>query len=54
MQRPAPGPYHATYAASKAFVHSFAEGIRVELQGTGVTVTSLLLGPTDTATAWRR
>ena len=28
----APGPYHATYAASKAFVHSFAEGIRVELE----------------------
>ena len=22
----APGPYHATYAASKAFVHSFAKG----------------------------
>ena len=44
----APGPYHATYAASKAFVHSFAEGIRVELKGTGVTVTSLMPGPTDT------
>jgi short-subunit dehydrogenase len=44
----APGPYHATYAASKAFVHSFAEGIRHELQGTGVTVTSLMPGPTDT------
>lgn len=44
----APGPYHATYAASKAFVHSFAEGIRHELKGTGVTVTSLMPGPTDT------
>jgi short-subunit dehydrogenase len=44
----APGPYHATYAASKAFVHSFAEGIRVELADTGVTVTSLMPGPTDT------
>lgn len=44
----APGPYQATYAASKAFVHSFAEGIRVELADTGVTVTSLLPGPTDT------
>jgi short-subunit dehydrogenase len=43
-----PGPYHATYAASKAFVHSFAEAIRVELSGTGVTVTSLMPGPTDT------
>lgn len=44
----APGPFHATYAASKAFVHSFAEGIRHELKGTGVTVTSLMPGPTDT------
>jgi short-subunit dehydrogenase len=44
----APGPYHATYAASKAFVHSFAEGIRHELSDTGVTVTSLMPGPTDT------
>ena len=44
----APGPYHTTYAASKAFVHSFAEGIRVELQDLGVTVTSLMPGPTET------
>lgn len=44
----APGPYHATYAASKAFVHSFAEGVREELKDTGVTVTSLMPGPTDT------
>jgi short-subunit dehydrogenase len=44
----APGPYHATYAASKAFGHSFAEGIREELKDTGVSVTSLMPGPTDT------
>jgi uncharacterized protein len=44
----APGPFHATYAASKAFVHSFAEGIRYELKDTGVSVTSLMPGPTDT------
>lgn len=44
----APGPYHATYAASKAFVHSFAEAIREELKDTGVSVTSLMPGPTDT------
>jgi short-subunit dehydrogenase len=44
----APGPYQATYAASKAFVHSFAEGIREELKDTGVTVTSLMPGPTET------
>jgi short-subunit dehydrogenase len=44
----APGPFHATYAASKAFDHSFAAGIRTELKDTGVTVTSLLPGATDT------
>jgi short-subunit dehydrogenase len=43
-----PGPYYATYAASKSFVHSFAEAIRYELKDTGVTVTSLMPGPTDT------
>lgn len=43
-----PGPYYATYAASKAFVLSFAEGIRVELADTGVSVTALMPGPTDT------
>jgi uncharacterized protein len=43
-----PGPYYATYAASKAFVLSFAEAIRYELDGTGVTVTALMPGPTDT------
>ncbi|WP_435771606.1 SDR family NAD(P)-dependent oxidoreductase [Nocardioides sp. SYSU DS0651] len=44
----APAPFQPTYAASKAFVHSFAEAIRHELKGTGVTVTSLMPGPTDT------
>ena len=43
-----PGPYYATYAASKAFVLSFAEAVRSELADTGVTVTALLPGPTDT------
>ncbi|NYE36767.1 short-subunit dehydrogenase [Nocardioides cavernae] len=43
-----PGPGHAAYAASKAFVHSFAEAIRHELADTGVSVTSLQPGPTDT------
>ena len=43
-----PGPFHATYAASKAFVHSFAEAIRTELKDTGVTITSLMPGPTET------
>jgi short-subunit dehydrogenase len=44
-----PGPYLAVYAASKAFLQSFAEAIRYELKDTGVTVTSLLPGATDTA-----
>lgn len=43
-----PGPYYATYAASKAFVLSFAEAVRHELLDTGVTVTALMPGPTDT------
>jgi len=43
-----PGPYYATYAASKAFTLSFAEALRHELKDTGVTVTALLPGPTDT------
>jgi uncharacterized protein len=43
-----PGPYYATYAASKAFLQSFAEAIRFELKDTGVSVTALQPGPTDT------
>ncbi|WNB84492.1 SDR family NAD(P)-dependent oxidoreductase [Cellulomonas sp. ATA003] len=43
-----PGPYYATYAASKAFVQSFADAVRHELADSGVTVTTLLPGPTDT------
>lgn len=43
-----PGPYYATYAASKAFVLSFAEALRHEVKDAGVTVTALMPGPTDT------
>jgi len=43
-----PGPYYATYAASKAFLQSFAQAIRFELKDTGVTVTALQPGPTET------
>jgi short-subunit dehydrogenase len=43
-----PGPYYAVYAASKAFVQSFAEALRYELKETEVTVTSLQPGATDT------
>ncbi|MFC3502706.1 SDR family NAD(P)-dependent oxidoreductase [Micromonospora krabiensis] len=44
-----PGPFQAVYNGSKSFVQSFAEALRNELKDTGVTVTSLLPGPTDTA-----
>ncbi|MEG4202524.1 SDR family NAD(P)-dependent oxidoreductase [Microcoleus sp. Pol7_A1] len=43
-----PGPFEAVYAASKAFLHSFSEALRNELKDTGITVTSLMPGPTDT------
>jgi short-subunit dehydrogenase len=43
-----PGPFEAVYAASKAFIHSFSQGIRNELKDTGVTVTALMPGPTET------
>ena len=43
-----PGPFETVYSASKAFVHSFSEGLRSELKDTGVTVTALMPGPTDT------
>lgn len=41
-------PREAVYAASKAFDLSFAKSLRVELEGTGVTVTALQPGPVDT------
>lgn len=43
-----PGPLMAVYYATKAFVLSFSEAISNELEGTGVTVTALCPGPTDT------
>lgn len=44
----APGPYMATYNASKAFLKSFAEAIREEVKDNGVTVTTLMPGETET------
>lgn len=43
-----PGPFEACYAASKAFLLSFSEALRNELKETGVTVTALMPGPTET------
>ena len=33
-----PGSHHAVYTASKAFVHTFAEALRLELKKSGITV----------------
>lgn len=43
-----PGPMMAEYFASKAYVRSFSEALANELDGTGVTVTTLCPGPTTT------
>jgi len=46
-----PGPLMAVYYATKAYVLSFSEAIADELRGTGVTVTVLCPGPTETGFA---
>lgn len=43
-----PGSFQAVYNASKAFVDSFSFALRNELKDTGVTVTVLMPGPTET------
>jgi short-subunit dehydrogenase len=43
-----PTPLSAVYGATKAFDLSFAASLRHELKDTGVSVTALLPGPTDT------
>lgn len=43
-----PGPFMATYYATKAFVVSFSEALADELNGTGVTVTCSCPGATGT------
>ena len=42
-----PGPLMSSYYASKHFVLAFSEAIANELNGTGVTVTTLCPGPTE-------
>lgn len=46
-----PGPYMAIYYATKAYVLSFSEAIADELRDSGVTVTALCPGPTETGFA---
>ena len=43
-----PGPFMAAYYASKAFVLSFSLALSEECRGTGVTVTAVCPGPTQT------
>lgn len=46
-------PFSATYAATKSFVQSFAEGIALELRPIGVDVLSVAPGPVSTGFAAR-
>ncbi len=43
-----PGAFQAVYNATKSFVNSFSIALRNELKGTGVSVTCLMPGPTQT------
>src|SRR6201746_1308783 len=43
-----PGTFNAVYNAAKAFIQSFAQAVRNELKDTGVTVTALMPGATET------
>lgn len=44
-----PGPYMATYYASKAFVQSFSNALHIELGEHNIHVTTLCPGPVNTA-----
>lgn len=43
-----PFPYYSVYSATKSFVLAFTETVSAELQGTGVTVTTLCPGTVET------
>lgn len=43
-----PGTFQAVYSGTKAFLDSFSVALHHELKGTGVTVTCLMPGATDT------
>jgi short-subunit dehydrogenase len=43
-----PGTFHAVYNGTKAFIDSFSFALRAELEDSGVTVTCLMPGATET------
>src|SRR6185369_7461256 len=43
-----PGTFQAVYNGTKAFIDSFSWALRNELEGTGVSVTCLMPGATET------
>ena len=43
-----PLPHMSVYAATKAYVNSFSDGLRMELRDTGISVTAVLPGPVET------
>src|SRR4029079_3175640 len=43
-----PGTYQAVYNGTKAFIDSFSFALREELKDTGVSVSCLMPGPTET------
>ncbi|MFD4262769.1 SDR family NAD(P)-dependent oxidoreductase [Streptomyces sp. NPDC058534] len=43
-----PGSFQAVYNASKSFLQSFTQALQNELKDTGITLTSLMPGPTET------
>jgi len=43
-----PGTFQAVYNGTKAFINSFSFALREELKGSGITVTCLMPGATDT------
>ena len=43
-----PGSFQAVYNASKSFLQSFTEALQEELEDSGITLTSLMPGPTET------
>jgi short-subunit dehydrogenase len=43
-----PTPYEAVYGATKAFERSLAQSVREELKDSGITITALMPGATET------